>query len=69
MFSHGSVIVLSGEQSPEEVKNESGQLQSNVEENKEALEPRHSKEKLETGENSSSKTTGEKYSPKVSDRF
>lgn len=61
--------MLSGEQSPEEVKNESGQLQSNVEENKGALEPRHSKEKLETGENSSSKTTGEKYSPKVSDRF
>lgn len=57
-------LAHAGEQSPEEVKNESGQLQSNVEENKEALEPRHSKEKLETGENSSSKTTGEKYSPK-----
>ncbi|MBN3288603.1 BAP1 hydrolase, partial [Polyodon spathula] len=52
------------EQSPKEVKNESGQLQSNVEENNEALEPRHSKEKLDTGENSTSKTIGEKYSPK-----
>ncbi|MBN3288611.1 BAP1 hydrolase, partial [Polyodon spathula] len=57
-------LSFAGEQSPKEVKNESRQLQSNVEENKEALEPRHSKEKLDTGENSSSKTTGEKYSPK-----